>query len=58
MSQPLAIAGLVVLLVALVWYVGRALATMGRDHVLEMLRDPLFLLMLLGLFLVVASYWL
>lgn len=56
MSQALSMAGLVVLGFALVWYFGRLLAMMDWDQVLEMLRDPLFLLTLLGVLLVVASY--
>lgn len=56
MDRTLAVAGLAVALVALVWFFGRAFAMLGWDNVLKTFRDPPFLLALLGLLLIVASY--
>ncbi|MGH8467436.1 MAG: hypothetical protein ACREX3_23315 [Gammaproteobacteria bacterium] len=55
-DRTLAIAGLVVLGAALVWFFGRAFVMLGWNNVLKVFRDPPFLLALLGLLLVVASY--
>jgi hypothetical protein len=55
-DQALTLAGLVFLIVATLWLLGRLLGELGWDNVRRQLRDPPYLLLLLGLLLIVASY--
>lgn len=57
LEKALALAGLLACVVACVWMLGRDFAVLGRDRVLKMLRDPPFVLVLLGVLLVAASYF-
>jgi hypothetical protein len=54
-DQALTFAGLVFLIVATLWLLGRLLGELGWDNVRHQLRDPPYLLLLLGLLLLVAS---
>jgi hypothetical protein len=58
LDKALALAGLVACFVACLWMLGRDLARLGWDTVLKMLRDPPFFLVLLGVLLIAASYFL
>jgi hypothetical protein len=55
LEKGLMLAGLVVLVVATLWLLGRLLGEMGWDNVRRQLRDPPYFLLMLGLLLLVAS---
>lgn len=56
LDKALALAGLVACLAGGVWLWGRLFVELGWDNVRRLLRDPPFLLAILGLLLVVVSY--
>lgn len=56
LDKALALAGGLVLLVALAWYWARITMELGWEYFRHLFREPLFLLMLLGVLLVVAAY--